>query len=371
MATQTSEIKAAPARPYFPELDGIRAIAALMIMAFHFSQFWYALNFIVIGQTGVDLFFVLSGFLITTILLQANPGDWGEVRRFYIRRTLRIFPLYYGYLILSSLLFGTVSACFWVYLENWPVGFHVPVTGPEHFWSLAVEEQFYLVWPFLILFLPRRWLVRVMWAVIGLSFLSRLAVIPLHASSFYLTTGRMDGLAAGGLLAMAQRGGTLVKRRGLLTALGVCSAAVMMAQFWWFHREGAAWVQATKTSMGVGVYVAFVGLVLVTSNSTLHRFLRSAVMRLTGRISYGLYVFNPIVFTFLPPRMGHLPVLLKAVASFAAVFAIAWVSWYGYERRFIEWKDKLAPEPRFVAATVADDGDRVEAPSSGQQVWLS
>lgn len=98
-----------PTRPYFPQLDGVRAIAALMVMGFHFCQFKNIAGVAVFGQTGVDLFFVLSGFLITTILLVAEPRDWHEIRTFYLRRTLRIFPLYYAYLIAASLLGSAIS----------------------------------------------------------------------------------------------------------------------------------------------------------------------------------------------------------------------------------------------------------------------
>jgi len=194
----------------------------MMVMAFHFSQAFHPARWLILGQTGVDLFFVLSGFLISTILLKAQHSRWHEVRNFYVRRVLRIFPLYFGYLIGASFLGAGVSWWFWVYLQNFPMAFNATdLVGPNHFWSLAVEEQFYLVWPFLILFWPRRWLTQAMWGTIVLSTLLRVVVVHTDVSPFYLTFTRLDGLAAGGLLALYLDRGQLARARRYF-APGVC-----------------------------------------------------------------------------------------------------------------------------------------------------
>ena len=154
-------------RKHIPALDGVRAVAVLLVICFHFWQVFtygpYSLvgKIAMWGQTGVDLFFVLSGFLITGILLDTK-GSPSFLRNFYARRILRIFPLYYATL-LTIYLIGPLfrwsawvpenqSLWFWTYLQNLPMTFAPGhVAGPEHFWSLAVEEQFYMVWPFLVL----------------------------------------------------------------------------------------------------------------------------------------------------------------------------------------------------------------------------
>ncbi len=156
---------------YYKELDGVRGIAALMIMTFHFFQpiipntttLIYINKFIKFGQTGVSLFFVLSGFLITRILLSTKEKS-GYFLTFYIRRALRIFPLYYGFLIIyyflinpylynaSNLSFST-QFYYWFYLQNIADTFGWAANGPFHFWSLAVEEHFYLFWPLLVYYL--------------------------------------------------------------------------------------------------------------------------------------------------------------------------------------------------------------------------
>jgi len=341
---------ALPTRPYFPELDGVRAIAALMVMAFHYSQDWYWKSFMIFGQTGVDLFFVLSGFLITLILLQAKPGDWGEMRRFYIRRTLRIFPLYYGYLALVLLLGGAMSGWYWFYAQNIAMSLQIPLSGPYHFWSLAVEEQFYLVWPLLILFAPRRRLASILGGTIFLAIVARIVLAHTNIDGTQMTICRMDALAAGSLLAYFYSKRMIERARKLLW-LGVAVGLVTMGVEWRMtHGTGLLWVQAVKYCSSELLYVSIIGLVIGIGTgigrpiTPVHRLLRSSPMRALGRVSYGMYVFHPAIFGWLPEHLGHLPLVLKACVSFAAVYLVSVASFYGFERWFTMLKDRLAPE---------------------------
>jgi len=170
-----------------PALDGLRGIAILMVMLFHFvyldptrvlGPFGLIGLYLRYGYTGVNLFFVLSGFLISGILLDAK-SEPHYFRNFYARRILRIFPLYYGYLIVALVLgrafsyYGSTTlrleaqsqVWLWTYTSNLCEAFHQHYFDMfRHFWSLAVEEQFYLVWPVVILLAPRR---RLTWICIG------------------------------------------------------------------------------------------------------------------------------------------------------------------------------------------------------------
>lgn len=332
-------------RPYFPALDGVRAIAALMVMACHFCQDEGLGGPWIMGQTGVDLFFVLSGFLITTILLLVPTRDWCEVRTFYLRRTLRIFPLYYGYLSAAAL-FGFVSSFwFWVYLQNIPLALGMPVVGPGHFWSLAVEEQFYLLWPFLVFFLPRQWLTRTLWAIVAMAVFFRVLIVPFHIGSYILVTfSRFDGLAAGALLASYYQRGLLQRYRLGLLLLAVFSAVAIWLQWWMFHAQGAVWVQVTKFSLATSFYAAIVGYLIISGPIPANRLLRLRPLRFVGKVSYGLYVFHPIVFSYVLPRVNRLPISVQLVACFGGTFLVAVLSWYGYESWFIRLKDKLASE---------------------------
>jgi peptidoglycan/LPS O-acetylase OafA/YrhL len=324
-----------------------------MVMVFHFGQRWGGARVLVLGQTGVDLFFVLSGFLITGILLEAPRGSWEEIRRFYVRRTLRIFPLYYGYLVLASLA-GGVSAWFWVYLQNWPLALGTAVAGPHHFWSLAVEEQFYLVWPFLVLFWPRRWLAGAMWGLIGLTVVSRAILLGYDISPFYPTVARMDGLAAGGLLAMGYRSGWIQRRGTMFGGMAAGFGVLLAGQWIGYHGAGADWVQVTKSSLAVGFYVAAVGALLVTRGSPLHRVLSLRGVRRIGRVSYGMYVFHPALFGVVPLWLGSMPMLVKEAISFAVVFGVSWLSWYGFESQFLRWKERLAGRRELAARAVPE-----------------
>ncbi len=343
----TTAARPAGLRPYFPELDGVRAVAVIMVMAFHFSQEWRWYPPMIFGQTGVDLFFVLSGFLITTILLQSPHGSWDEVRKFYTRRTLRIFPLYYGYLIVGSLIGVSIPAWYWVYLQNMPLAVGAPLAGPVHFWSLAVEEQFYLLWPFLVLFAPRRHLLAIMGSIVVATFVLRLGLAGTHVDVFYFTFTRFDGLAAGGILAILHHRRQLAAWRMAFLGLLAASLVLLLVQWRLSHGQGVIWVQGTKTTAATLLYAASIGVVLTTGGSPVHRLLAAAPLRAIGRVSYGMYVFHPLVFAVVPAELSGVPLAGQAGLAFVAVFLVATASWYGFERGFIVLKTRLAPEKRF------------------------
>ena len=341
-------------RAYFPELDGVRAIAILMVMLFHLNTGdLHIPGPVILGQTGVDLFFVLSGFLITGILLKAPQRDWHEVRTFYIRRALRIFPLYYFALIVLwiGLMHDHVSWDVWAYVQNITTTFGGRVRGPWHFWSLAVEEQFYLVWPFLVMWLPRRWLGKVLAVMIASAVLCRVPLMHFGYGTFYFTLSRVDALGAGAVLALLQYRGQLARMRGMLTALLFVGLVLLAVQS---RTTAQYWTQLTKFTVLAMIYASVVGLVLLRVAEPVNSLLRSAPLRFVGRISYGLYVFHPFVFRYSIPMTAGMPGPLRALISLAIAFACALLSWYGMERYLIGLKDRLAPErARFPAAAPA------------------
>jgi peptidoglycan/LPS O-acetylase OafA/YrhL len=215
------------------ELDGLRGVAILLVMANNFYDgpasggLEYALHHLAkSGWIGVDLFFVLSGFLITGILCDTR-GSPNYFRNFYARRVLRIFPLYYGFLLVWTVLLarapGFASAerygwqanqwWYWLYLANIHLGLASgPTPGePTVFWSLAVEEQWYLLWPLAVAILARARLASV---CLGLMATAALLRVAWHAAAppigspdslYFLTPARMDALATGALLAVLAR----------------------------------------------------------------------------------------------------------------------------------------------------------------------
>jgi len=237
-----------PGHRTLSSLDGIRGLAVLLVIGSHFVRFLPDAPFLLplkavmtYGWAGVDLFFVLSGFLITGILLKSK-GAANYFGTFYMRRVLRIFPLYYAVLIAVFLAAPHLPAAaqeavprpddrwlYFVYLTNWLVLWH-GTWGPNvvgHFWSLAVEEQFYLVWPFIVFVLPER---RVAIASIFLAvaaLIVRLVWIahtgPAQALAIATVT-RMDSLALGAL-------GAILIRRGLNAALLRVTASLAVVSF--------------------------------------------------------------------------------------------------------------------------------------------
>ncbi|MFZ1263728.1 MAG: acyltransferase, partial [Chitinophagaceae bacterium] len=210
-----------PNRSYYPSLDGLRGVAILLVVFLHNFGF---MNYFFFGWLGVDLFFVLSGFLITDILLKTLDKP-NFLRNFYMRRILRIFPLFYLTLIIFLLIIPNIKSIpldtqyytgnqfwFWTYLQNWLFVFKEPYGDKIllHTWSLAVEEQFYLVWPVIILLIrkPKTILIVALlilvFVVIARYLIWVYKVEDLAYSSLYTFT-RIDGLCIGSIVALLIR----------------------------------------------------------------------------------------------------------------------------------------------------------------------
>jgi len=215
-----------PSSRHLDALDGIRGIAVLMVLAHNLNAvsdttslsrrlYDVAAGW---GWLGVQLFFVLSGFLITGILLDTRDSE-GYYRAFVVRRALRIFPLYYAVLLVAFVALPLVAGVvvpgsehqiwLWLYVENWMAPFGREVEGFSHFWSLSIEEQFYLVWPFVVLFAERRRLVQIGVGLVVLGLVSRVALLFGTAAgpkaAYMFTVCRIDALALGALAAIAYR----------------------------------------------------------------------------------------------------------------------------------------------------------------------
>ncbi len=350
MPTQTGRL---------PALDGLRGLAILLVLVAHLAP-------TVIGDagwTGVDLFFVLSGYLITTVLLngKANPD---RVRVFYTRRALRIFPLYYGTLLLALVVpalfhipfftdapdtWASTShelAWFWPYLCNWSIGLLRPRNPGvlSHFWSLAVEEQFYFVWPWIVWRCRESTARRVAWSAIGIALTLRIALVLSHApvlAIYGLTPCRMDALAIGALVALSPR---QVARRAILWP-AVIGAAVLMAIAVRFHglRPTNAWVASVGFTswdvVGAGLLIA----ALVYSPAVLE----SPILRWFGIYSYGLYVWHRFVIRFLELSGWDDGDPMFGIMAFGLSCVVAWISYNAYELPFLRLKDRAAvPEAK-------------------------
>jgi peptidoglycan/LPS O-acetylase OafA/YrhL len=374
-----------------PALDGLRGVAILMVMAFHLYGLVYVLDGrwhrgavdlwvgrgFGIGWVGVDLFFVLSGFLITGILLDAK-GTTTYFRSFYARRVLRIFPLYYAFIIFMLVIaprfdLGDSASLrenqfwYWTYLTN--IGFSFDgLASPApfgnahvHLWSLAVEEQFYLVWPFVVLALDRRKLTVVALAMIPAALLFRVflnsdfAPEGVRANAAYgLMPARFDTLALGALIAIALRGdpGLEPLRRyagPVIAAAGAGLVALFVTQ------DGISFIDPDIQSIGYTAIAALFAatlLIVLTARpeGMLHRTLVLHPLRAIGKYSYALYVVHPVVSQTMAREIAErydlplvfgsqIPISIAvALGSGAVAFAVAWLSWQLLERHFLALK---------------------------------
>jgi peptidoglycan/LPS O-acetylase OafA/YrhL len=366
---------------HVPALDGVRGVAILLVLVLHFSRYGHGLvpsglfidrlyyRVAGAGWIGVDLFFVLSGFLITSILYDAKGGAH-YFRNFYARRVLRIFPLYYGALILFLVVLPRLwpdhaglqsmvrdGPWYWTYLSNlkiardgWP-----PFGAIGHFWSLAVEEQFYLIWPLLVLALNRRQLQ----ITCLLCLIAALAVrVVLNAqgnnpAAFVLTPARLDALAVGAYLALAARGpGGLPGLSRLAQPVTMVLSLSVLVIF--AMRNGFAAYDPVVSTIGHTIVAVLFGSVLVLAltlpgQSFVVRAFGSSFLSFFGRYSYGIYVFHhPLLFfktgvvplALIPSVFGSqlLRQFAFLVIATAVSVAIAYLSWHLYEKRFLKLK---------------------------------
>jgi peptidoglycan/LPS O-acetylase OafA/YrhL len=378
---------------HLPGLDGLRGVAILMVLVLHFTlyggmqasasldQLFYRLA--IIGWIGVDLFFVLSGFLITGILYDTK-GSRHFFRNFYARRSLRIFPLYYFALFVFCVVLPRLapaspdlvtlaqqSGWYWSYLVNLKVTLEGWSSNGllEHFWSLSVEEQFYLVWPVALFFLRRRALIGLCLASLAVSLIVRLSLVQVGQSvaAYALTPARLDTLAIGALLALVARGpdGLASLRRWAGPAAGIAAFGLAILIVW---RRGLEADDSAVQVIGYPLLAALFGALLsriLTQSpaSPLSRIMASAGLRFFGRYSYALYVIHhPLVFflrrqgisVYAWPKLFGLQLpaqLVFIVFATGLALAGALLSWHLYELPFLKLK-RLFPYDR-----VADQAD--------------
>ncbi|QOV87961.1 acyltransferase family protein [Humisphaera borealis] len=380
--TQSASAAHKPKRSlHIPALDGIRGLAILLVLIFHFSQVAYdpaakGLQSLVqrvmgAGWVGVDLFFVLSGFLITSILCEA-VGTKGYFKNFYARRTLRIFPLYFGTLLVAfvilPLVFGRDPAYEHVYKDQWALWLYVQNfiqidwLAFSHFWSLAVEEHFYLVWPAVLFFCGRRGaMVACVLMIAGALAIriGRVTMLPstyINAQMTYLwTICRMDSLAIGSLLALAVNGiaADLSRFRRfapwvLLASIAGCGA--MVAKYGSFSYQPHKLIQAVGyTTVAVGAAALLVLTITAKPGNILTRVFTATSLRFLGKYSYGIYVIH----SFLHHWMMHeyplkriqqmvgsywLAYVVYVVTAMLLSIGLALLSWHLYEKHFLKLK---------------------------------
>lgn len=351
---------------HMPQLDSLRAFAVFVVMIEHFvkTQDWVRQG-IPWGALGVRLFFVLSGFLITGILFRTRCEAEQSGRRvsellrpFFARRFIRLMPVYYAYLIAIAIMLPISRQYLWafaLYLQNFlfavkPKVFEILLA---HFWSLAVEEQFYLTWPFIVLFAPRRWLPAILGGVVllgpALRGIGLLAGLTAHQVEMMMPA-HFDTLGLGGLIAVLRASGPseqLAGKRLLQTSLVLGPALVVLSMLG--GQFGLHALAVLTSELGMGLTFAWViagaadGFGGVTG-----KVLGSPALRYLGKISYGIYVYHfnvpGLIRDKIAPRL-HLTLpasdwLRLPIFAVVTVF-IAALSWRLMEQPINAWKRRF------------------------------
>lgn len=370
-----------PPRGHLKPLDGVRGLAVLMVVCSHAFEsnyeaggFWVRL----VGRTfyfgffGVDLFFVLSGFLITGILFDSLQ-DPGYFRKFYARRMLRIFPLYYGVLLVMfaltpalHLVWGRMGWLLIFYLQNlepqrimtFSPGAGV---GLYHFWSLAIEEQFYLVWP-AVVFLVRgkRRLLASTLAGSAAALILRVLLLASGVSGFLIhatTITRADSLLVGGALALLFRSRHWLKVQQFAPwALAAATATIILGVLKlepWLKPHPmlySFWTGGLRYSVLAFGFACLIAWSLRPHSACKWLFERQSLCFL-GKYSYGIYVLHVLVLgvVLLPLRASLLhwtgskmmAVMGSGILSLAAAVVAAYVSFHLFEKQFLRLKHRF------------------------------
>jgi peptidoglycan/LPS O-acetylase OafA/YrhL len=354
---------------HLPALDGLRGLAVLMVLCAHLCERFFflkdpwrvAATMGWAGWTGVDLFFVLSGFLITGILWESRTANH-YFKNFYARRTLRLFPLYYatlaivfGILPLTLPLFHSGPgpwrelgaelqktkdvSTYWIWYVTYSVDFLLASKGAiftAHFWSLAVEEHFYLAWPFLIHRLSHSTLKKVLAFIILGTVLVRCCLLKflIPYAVFCLTPCRMDGLAMGAMIALILR-----QDEGLASLRSFARSAfpvLLILCFLLLLLQKGHWSQygIAQQTVGYSVTPASYACVLIFALGSKQwaAAFSNRFLRFFGKYSYAIYVIHPFFLDYLRPfftleRPGHFSVVTNVLVNGqAAILGRPWAT---------------------------------------------
>jgi peptidoglycan/LPS O-acetylase OafA/YrhL len=366
---------------YIPVLDGIRAYAVLAVCWFHFfqvnesglyetSKLFGILLFKVssIGLRGVELFFILSGFLITGILLDSKKTS-KYFTTFYARRILRIFPLYYFVLFISLFYLPHLyqidqageevirnQIWLWTYASNlsnfwgfggWDTSLNYPSFG--HFWSLCVEEHFYLLWPLLIFITKEKTLPLIMWSIVLFSTLSVLIVYFFHDAVPFLkwSTIRCAGvLSLGALIAWYKRKPDVFERLAELSSRYIMPSFILFLLFNFIPRKYE--IHDVLTYFSASIFFALLLTVSLKGNIWSKRLFDHKTLFFIGKISYGIYIYHGLLRPFMKEYLyqnlvtyipyGIISSLIYTILCTAVSVLIAWLSWNILEKPVLKLK---------------------------------
>lgn len=363
MTSQTTVMKG-----HIPQLDGIRGLAILLVISFHY---WGNIAVFSFGWCGVDLFFVLSGYLITSRLI-ALQQQKNSLKKFYINRALRILPLYYLTLLIFYVGFNLLVKkqnfflfnfynhnwlSFGLFCQNWSLIFYhgVKENFLDHFWSLAVEEQFYILWPFfLYTFWNKKYFYKLVFVIIILIIITRSLIYIKYPEwsdyrhYFYNTFCRMDAFLIGGCLFLLQK----ENKAKQYTRYCFAAVIILILGIYFTGNAGGIANPFISTAGFTLIAIMFAGLIYAASSNSLK--LISIIfnyrwLKFIGKISYGLYIFHWIVLRILELKMEqelvryfHFNSAIAHAMSLFVCLAISYfisvISYFYFELYFLKRK---------------------------------
>jgi peptidoglycan/LPS O-acetylase OafA/YrhL len=333
-------------------LDGLRGIAILLVLTFHLLNFGFLYPVFGLGWMGVELFFVLSGFLITGILLDTKLQA-GFIKSFLVRRALRTMPLYYAVLIIFVFIaphftptkwFTDYQLFFWTHTSNflfYMKGFFKPL---GHFWSLAIEEQFYLFWPFVILIFTSKRLMVFSIVLLALGIFVRIFLQDKELL-FTVPFQHLDGILLGAIAAILLRTYPQLLFRHIKKIFAV--AAVLFALFIVFNINVQNGLLGNPLTFTVAAIFFGSFLLLSLHSAVMEKLLSNRFLFFFGKYSYGMYVFNSILYHFSnwagADRLNGNQRLLVYSGVFLLTVVISYCSYHLFESKFLQLKNRFSP----------------------------
>ena len=366
---------------YFKQLNGIRFIAVLLVLLDH----WLVpILPIPLGHLGVVIFFVLSGFLITRILFlnadeiqNTRSSAWPKILRFIYRRSLRIFPIYFILLFIGLIFNISNFKELWLWLISYTPNFYIMVKGQwlgtwDHLWSLAVEEQYYLIFPYFILFLNKKNYVRLFFIMLSLGILSRtyFYIYQSHIikEDMYMINevnpiSVLDAFGIGGFLAYLYHYKSNLFKKILfshyLTLLTLCFYILSLyLSYRSIYTYDNIYYIVLRTIFASIFSFYLIGNSIILSDNKFNLILENRVIIYLGSISYGIYLYHNLVFNyyhlngntiwgFLSKNFTYLnslnseSIILKFVINFLLLIGIASFSWFFIEKQINRFKNRL------------------------------